>query len=294
MRTILYTLLIVLTIQAKAQNGKIYQIYNQQEKKVDFDKMIKELAKYDVVLFGEHHNNAVNHWLQLQTTKELYKIKGNQLILGAEMFERHQQNDLTNYLKGKTTDEEFQKSTKLWNNYKTDYKPLVDFAKEKNLDFIATNVTRKYASYVAKNGLESLDTISNNEKAYIAKLPITIDYDAPGYPEMIRMTGDHAGVKAKQFVAAQATKDATMSESILNNLKKNNLFIHYNGDYHSKNYGGIYWYLKYFRPELKIAVIEILESEDLNEKLSAIKSKNENVTTTEFIIVIPKDSPKTY
>jgi len=40
MRTILYTLLIVLTIQAKAQNGKTYQIYNQQEKKVDFDKMI--------------------------------------------------------------------------------------------------------------------------------------------------------------------------------------------------------------------------------------------------------------
>ena len=294
MRTILYTLLIVLTIQAKAQNGKTYQIYNQQEKKVDFDKMIKELAKYDVVLFGEHHNNAVNHWLQLQTTKELYKIKGNQLILGAEMFERHQQNDLTNYLKGKTTDEEFQKSTKLWNNYKTDYKPLVDFAKEKNLDFVATNVSRKYASYVAKNGLEALDTVPNNEKAFIAKLPITIDYDAPGYPEMIKMMGDHAGVKAKQFVAAQATKDATMAESILNNLKKNNLFIHYNGDYHSKNYGGIYWYLKFFRPELKIAVIEILESEDLNEKISAIKSKNENVTTTEFIIVFPKDSPKTY
>ena len=139
-----------------------------------------------------------------------------------------------------------------------------------------------------------MDTVPNNEKVFIAKLPITIDYDAPGYPEMIKMMGDHAGVKAKQFVAAQATKDATMAESILNNLKKNNLFIHYNGDYHSKNYGGIYWYLKYFRPELKIAVIEILESEDLNEKISAIKSKNENVTTTEFIIVFPKDSPKTY
>ena len=105
MRTILYTLLIVLTIHAKAQNGKVYQIFNQQEKKVDFDKMIKELAKYDVVLFGEYHNNAINHWLQLQTTKELYKIKGNQLKLGAEMFERHQQTELTNYLEGKITDE---------------------------------------------------------------------------------------------------------------------------------------------------------------------------------------------
>lgn len=294
MKTILYTLIIIASIQLNAQDKKVYQIYNKKEKKTDFGKMIKELANYDVVLFGEHHNNAVNHWLQLQTTKALYTIKGKQLILGAEMFERHQQTDLTNYIEGATSDENFQKNTKLWSNYKTDYKPLVDVAKENNLTFVATNVTRKYASYVAKNGLESLDTISADEKLFLAKLPITIDYDAPGYPEMIKMMGDHAGVKAKQFVAAQALKDATMAESILNNLKENSLFIHYNGDYHSKNYGGIYWYLKYFRPNLKIAVIEILETDDINEKLSVIKLNNEKITTTEFIIVFPKDSPKTY
>ncbi|MFV0144079.1 ChaN family lipoprotein [Empedobacter falsenii] len=294
METILYTLFIIVSIQLNAQDKKVYQIYNKNERKTDFGKMIKELSKYDVVLFGEHHNNAVNHWLQLQTTKALYEVKGNQLILGAEMFERHQQNQLTNYLKGTISDIEFQKNTKLWSNYKTDYKPLVDFAKEKNLDFIATNVTRQYASYVSKNGLESLDTISTNEKLLLARLPITIDYEAPGYPEMIKMMGDHAGIKAKQFVAAQALKDATMAETILNNWNENALFLHYNGDYHSKNYGGIYWYLKFFRPNLKIAVIEILETADLNEKLSVIKSKNENITTTEFIIVFPKDSQKSY
>lgn len=294
MKTILYTLFIIVSIQLNAQDKKVYQIYNKNERKTDFGKMIKELSKYDVVLFGEHHNNAVNHWLQLQTTKALYEVKGNQLILGAEMFERHHQNQLTNYLKGTISDIEFQKNTKLWSNYKTDYKPLVDFAKEKNLDFIATNVTRQYASYVSKNGLESLDTISTNEKLLLARLPITIDYEAPGYPEMIKMMGDHAGIKAKQFVAAQALKDATMAETILNNWNENALFLHYNGDYHSKNYGGIYWYLKFFRPNLKIAVIEILETADLNEKLSVIKSKNENITTTEFIIVFPKDSPKSY
>ncbi|MFV0200341.1 ChaN family lipoprotein [Empedobacter falsenii] len=294
MKTILYTLFIIVSIQLNAQDKKVYQIYNKNERKTDFGKMIKELSKYDVVLFGEHHNNAVNHWLQLQTTKALYEVKGNQLILGAEMFERHQQNQLTNYLKGTISDIEFQKNTKLWSNYKTDYKPLVDFAKEKNLDFIATSVTRQYASYVSKNGLESLDTISTNEKLLLARLPITIDYEAPGYPEMIKMMGDHVGIKAKQFVAAQALKDATMAESILNNWNENALFLHYNGDYHSKNYGGIYWYLKFFRPNLKIAVIEILETADLNEKLSVIKSKNENITTTEFIIVFPKDSPKSY
>lgn len=292
MKKIIYAFLFISSIVANAQDLKTYQIYNKKEKKATFHKMINELSNYDIVLFGEYHNNAVNHWLQLQLTKALYEKKNGNLTLGAEMFERHQQTDLNNYLSGKTTDKEFQAATKLWQNYATDYKPLVDFAKDKKVEFVATNVTRKFASYVSKNGLSSLDTISTENKKLIAKLPLEIDYDAPGYPEMIKMMGDHAGIKAKQFVAAQALKDATMSETILQHYKADNLFIHYNGDYHSKNYGGIYWFLKKSNPNLKIAVIEILEGSD--EKLSIVKPKEENFSTTEFIIVFPKDAPKTF
>ncbi|WP_333662241.1 ChaN family lipoprotein [Chishuiella changwenlii] len=292
MRKIAITFLFLLTVLVNAQELKVYQIYNQKEKKVDFGKMISELSKYDVVLFGEHHNNAVNHWLQLETTKALYQKKNGQITLGAEMFERHQQEALTSYLTNKTDDKTFQSSTNLWQNYKTDYKPLVDFAKEKKLPFIATNVTRKFASYVSKNGLASLDTIADTDKKYIAKLPFEIDYDAPGYPEMIKMMGDHAGLRAKQFVAAQALKDVTMAESILLNQKSGNLFIHYNGDYHSKSYGGIYWFLKKANPNLKIAVIEVLEAQD--DTLSISKAKDEGYVPTEFIIIFPSASPKTF
>lgn len=292
MRKIAITFLFLLTVLVNAQELKVYQIYNQKEKKVDFGKMISELSKYDVVLFGEHHNSAVNHWLQLETTKALYQKKNGQITLGAEMFERHQQEALTSYVTNKTDDKTFQSSTTLWQNYKTDYKPLVDFAKDKKLQFIATNVTRKFASYVSKNGLASLDTIADTDKKYIAKLPFEIDYDAPGYPEMIKMMGDHAGLRAKQFVAAQALKDVTMAESILLNQKQGNLFIHYNGDYHSKSYGGIYWFLKKANPNLKIAVIEILEAQD--DILSISKSKDESYVPTEFIIVFPATAPKTF
>lgn len=157
-----------------AQDLKNYQIYNQKEKKVTFDKMIKELSSYDIVLFGEHHNDAINHWLQLQATKELYKVKDGKVILGAEMFERHQQKDLTDYLQNKIEDKDLQTKTVFWKNYPTDYKPLVDFAKEKKIPFVATNVTRKFASYISKNGLSSLDTISNDDKKNIVKLLIML------------------------------------------------------------------------------------------------------------------------
>lgn len=292
MQKITITFLFLLTAFVNGQELKAYQIYNQKENKVDFSKMISELSKYDVVLFGEHHNDAVNHWLQLEATKALYEKKNGQITLGAEMFERHQQKDLSNYITNKIDDKTFQASSPLWQNYKTDYKPLVEFAKDKKLTFIATNVTRKFASYVSKNGLSSLDTLSNADKKNIAKLPFEIDYDAPGYPEMIKMMGDHAGLKAKQFVTAQALKDATMAESILLNHKSGNLFIHYNGDYHSKSYGGIYWFLKKANPNLKIAVIEILEGQD--NVLSIDKAKDEGFVPTEFIIVFPPNSPKTF
>ena len=81
-----------------AQELKSYQIYNSKGKTSDFGKMIKELNKYDVVLFGEYHNNSIVHWLQLKTTEKLYEKAGSNLMLGAEMFERDNQEAINKYL----------------------------------------------------------------------------------------------------------------------------------------------------------------------------------------------------
>ena len=224
-------------------------------------------AAFDRILIKEDNN----YFIMFEQAKLSY-LQGNKKLAISNMEE---------LLKEKLSD-----------SLRKEIEKFIDFAKDKKVEFVATNVTRKFASYVSKNGLSSLDTISTEDKKLIAKLPLEIDYDAPGYPEMIKMMGDHAGIKAKQFVAAQALKDATMSETILQHYKADNLFIHYNGDYHSKNYGGIYWFLKKSNPNLKIAVIEILEGAD--EKLSIVKPKEENFSTTEFIIVFPKDAPKTF
>jgi uncharacterized iron-regulated protein len=64
-----------------------------------------------------------------------------------------------------------------------------------------------------------------------------------------------AHMDAQNFVAAQAVKDATMAWFILKNRGQQGLFLHYNGDYHSKNYGGICWYLKRYDPEITVRTI---------------------------------------
>ncbi|WP_027378359.1 ChaN family lipoprotein [Chryseobacterium daeguense] len=290
MKNIFITILLTAFCSFNAQDFKAYQFYNQKGKEIRTEKLVRELAEYDVVFFGENHNNSINHWLQLKITEALYREKNGQVILGAEMFERDNQSQLNQYLSGKFDAKILKDSARLWNNFTTDYKPLVDFAKAKKLNFIATNIPRRYASQTSKEGLESLNNLSEKEKTYIAQLPIKVTLDTPGYPEMKAMMGDHTdGTKVMNFISAQATKDATMAESILKNFQAGKTFIHYNGNYHSKEFGGIYWYIKQKNPNLKMAVISVFESED-----PELKVPEKDYKPTDFNLIIPADMTKTY
>jgi uncharacterized iron-regulated protein len=274
----------------KAQNYKAYQFYDQKGKEIKTDKLVRELAKYDVVFFGENHNNSINHWLQLKITEALYEKKNGQLILGAEMFERDNQAQLDQYVEGTIDAKTLKDSARLWNNFSTDYKPLVDFAKNKKLKFIPTNIPRRYASQTAKEGIESLNALPEKDKVYMAELPIKVTLETPGYPEMKTMMGEHAdGTKVMNFISAQAVKDATMAESILKNYESGKTFIHYNGNFHSKEFGGIYWYIRQKNPNLKMAVISVFESEN-----PELKVPEKEYIPTNFNLIIPADMTKTY
>ena len=275
---------------SNAQNFDAFRFYNKYSKEVESKKLIKELSHYDVVLIGEHHDNSINHWLEKRITEALFDKKNGQIILGAEMFERDNQRSLNSYLAGKIDSKNLKDSVRLWKNYETDYRPLLDFAKDKKLSFIATNVPRKYASQTSKQGIKSLEQLPESEKKFIAKLPIEVTLETPGYKEMKSLIGDHVDeLKLMNFISAQAIKDATMAESILENWQTGKTFIHFNGDYHSKQYGGIYWYLKKKNPNLKIAVISVFESEKPELHLP-----EKDFIPTEFNLVIPSDMTKSY
>lgn len=274
----------------KSQSFDPFKFYNKKSKEVTSTELIKELSNYDVILIGEHHDNSINHWLEKRITEAVFEKKNGKIILGAEMFERDNQNALNSYLAGKIDAKSLKDSVRLWNNYETDYRPLLDFAKDKKLKFIATNVPRKYASQTSKQSIKSLEQLPESEKKFIAELPIEVTLETPGYKEMKSLMGDHVDeMKLMNFISAQAIKDATMAESILENWQSGKTFIHYNGDYHSKQYGGIYWYLKKKNPKLKVAVISVFESE--NQELNL---PEKDFIPTEFNLVIPSDMTTTY
>jgi uncharacterized iron-regulated protein len=266
-----------------AQDKKAYQLFDKNGKKTTYKKLLKEAGLTQVLLFGEYHNNAISHWLELEITKDLAESK--KLVLGAEMLEADNQKQLNQYLKGEIDQKKLDSVARLWKNYPNDYKPLVDFAKEKNFPFVATNIPRRYASMVSKNGFEALEKLTDEEKSWIAPQPIPYDASLPGYVQMMKMMGDHT---SPNMPKAQASKDATMAYLINKNLEENTVFIHYNGTYHSDNFEGISWYLKTYHPEIKIVTISTVEQSDLS------KLEEENYNKADFILVIDEDVTKTY
>lgn len=265
-----------------AQNKMPYQFFDKKGKKLSYNKVLKTSCNSEVILFGEHHDNSVVHWLQLEFTKDLAERKD--LVLGAEMIESDNQNQLNQYLKGEINQKAFDTLARLWPNYKTDYKPLVDFAKEKNIPFIACNIPRRFASLVFKNGFEALEKLTDEEKSWISPLPIMYDATLPGYVKMMEEMGGHGGANMPK---AQAVKDATMAYFIHKNQKENSIFIHYNGTYHSDNFEGIYWYLKSANPNLKILTIATVSQKDI------LKLEKEHYNKADFILVVDEDVTKT-
>ncbi len=280
---LLFTAFIFSHLLSNAQNKSPYVLYNAKGKKLSYKKMIKVLKEKDIVLFGEYHNNAIAHWLQLEVTKDLKQSRD--LVLGAEMFEADNQEPLDLYLQGKLSAKGLDSNARLWKNYPTDYAPLVNFAKANKLAFAATNIPRKFASLVSKGGFEKLDSLSAKEKSWIAPLPIAYDAELPGYKKMLEMMGGHGGPNLPK---AQAIKDATMSHFILKYFKTGSLFVHYNGAYHSDNYEGILWYLKRQRPELRYATISTVSQKDISSLEVANKGK------ADFIICVDEDMTNTY
>jgi len=265
-----------------------YLLFNSSGKNVNYNEMLKDAIKSDMVFFGELHDNSLCHWLQLELTRDLFSEKKSNLIIGMEMFESDDQLLIDEYITGKITANNFESEAKLWKNYKTDYKPTVDLVKENNLRLVATNVPRRYASIVNKKGFEGLDSISVEAKDFIAPLPINFDPEVECYKSMLEMMGESTRHDTLHIAKAQALKDATMAYFILKYWTSGHTFFHINGSYHSDNYQGIIWWLKKENPNLKIVTISTIEQ----DTISSLAEENQGVA--DYIICIPSNMTKTY
>ena len=288
MRTLLMTVsLMLMSVVAGAQPKNAYSIYTDDGKETDYGKMMHTLLKADIVFIGETHNCPVAHWMEQEITEDIIKKSTKGLVLGAEMFETDNQLLVDEYTSGLISSDKFEAEAKLWDNYWTDYASLIYLAREHKLKFVATNVPRRYASFVKDNGLEALEGLSETAKSLIAPLPIAFDRETQDGTmfAMMQMMGGNGG-SASHYAEAQAVKDATMAWFIARNFDRK--FIHYNGNFHSDNKGGIIPYLNQYLPGKSIVTVCCVRQDD-------IKSLDkENRARADFIIVAPTGFPMSY
>ena len=270
---------------------RVYNIYTSNGKKVSYKKMLKGVQEANVVLFGEHHNNPVCHWLQYEFSKSLVESRDSKIIFGAEFFERDDQLIIDEYISGDIGLKNFKKEVKLWDNFSTDYEPLLKLAKNLKVPFIATNIPRRYASMVARKGIGALRELPGQAKRLMMPLSLRVDTNLRSYKSMLSLNMGHGmGMDPLNMVYAQAVKDATMAESIVRSSRQGYTFIHFNGSYHSDYHEGIAYYLGVYsvRNSIDLITISTVEQDDI-EKL-----KEENIGRADFIICIDEDFNKSY
>lgn len=266
-----------------------YQLFDFDGSVQPYDSLLQATQNADIVLFGELHNDPICHWLQYELTRDILSHKKQQAVLGAEMFEADNQVLLEEYFAGIISEKKFEEEARLWPNYKTDYKRLVLLAKDRGIPFIATNIPRRYANTMYKQGEKALEACSPQAKQWMAPLPLEVDLSLPSYQSMLNMMGGHeAGPDAANFPKAQAIKDATMAKFILENWQAGKTFIHYNGAFHSNNREGIVWYLQKANPDLNIVTISTVLQADVTTLTDDYKG------IADFVIVVNENMTNTH
>lgn len=218
----------------------------------DFEAMLAELAKADVVFVGEQHDSANTHRLELGLLEGLARRRGG-VSVGLEMFERDVQEPLEHYRLGHMDEREFLAAARPWSNYRDAYKPLVDFAKGKQWPVFASNVPHSLASEVSKGGLSVLQSKSGEQTTWFAR-DLRCSTRGRYFDRFVEAMGGHededdakitppdSRQKLERFYEAQCLRDETMAESIADayaagaTAGPRPLVVHFNGAFHS-DYG---------------------------------------------------------
>ncbi len=263
MNKLLLLTLILLPFLVKSQDiNQHYKIYDVKKQKIiNLDDIVADMAKADVLFFGEEHNDSIGHYLEVTLFKKLATTYQNKVGLTLEMFHTDVQPVINEYLAGIITEKNFIKEGRAWNNYK-DYKPMVEFAKSEGIMVIGGNAAARYSNSVTKNGMEILSKLPASSKQFLP--PNKIDtLTGRYYEKFIDLLGGH-GMGAMKVYQTQNFWDATMAWSIAKFAKehKGKKIFQVNGRFHSDEKLGTYAQLQKYAPKLKALNIASFAAED--------------------------------
>lgn len=247
-----------LPFAALAQNTEAphYKIYNTNTKKITtVTDIVNNMAKADVLFFGEEHDDSTGHLLELEIFKQLDKKYPHKTALSMEMFTTDCQLVLNEYLAGLIREKNLISDARTWPNYK-DYRPLVELARQNQTPVIAANAPSRYTNMVTRGGLGSLQALDAQAKDYLAPLPIDTAIGVY-YDKFVKIMGGHSAMAGMQIYQSQNLWDATMGWSIAKFYKTHQDYkiMQLNGGFHSEEKLGAVAQLKKYATNIKVLTV---------------------------------------
>lgn len=262
MRVALALLLAVSALSARAQDAAPDTLagrYVLAGAWDSFDALAASLRPGSVLFLGETHDDAVGHALQ----QRLFAAVAGRLpvVLALEMFETDVQNVLDEYLDGMITERDFLAASRPWGNYATDYRPLVEAARERGFPVVASNAPARYVRLVTREGLDALARLSPEARATMpdAVAPPTDSLAARFVALMASFGGGHGGPSPEAMLAGQNLRDATMAWAVARARAAHPgaVVVHVNGSFHSDRRQGIPEHLARLAPDAHVVVVSM-------------------------------------
>jgi uncharacterized iron-regulated protein len=249
----------------------------------DFEGMVADLARADVVFVGEQHDDPRTHRLEEALLTGLHRRKIAPAV-SLEMFERDVQGVVDRYLAGSIAEPQFLQESRPWPRYATDYRPLIEMAKREGWTVVAANVPRRVASAVAKAGEPAIQQLSATDRTMMAA-QLECPHDAY-FTRFTEAMTDHSPSENKGAAAAaapptaeqrattdryywsQCAKDETMAESVARAVTdragKPGPVVHFTGAFHSDFGAGTAERTRRRLPGRRVAVVSMLPVADLD------------------------------
>ncbi|WP_039986858.1 ChaN family lipoprotein [Vibrio owensii] len=231
-----------------------YQLHAPSGEAISVNQLTPALQQADVILIGEWHTHAGIHRFQTDMLKQLSSAS-RPLALSMEQITRDKQAILDSYLNGEIGEQYFMKQSNAWPNYESDYRPLVEFAKQADIPVIAANAPKNIVRCIGRQGIDYLDKLGSDERSFVADEVNTAN--SP-YKEKFMASMHHGKPEQteKQY-AAQVTWDETMAESIVKYLEKHpgTQVVHVAGKFHTEGGLGTAASILNRNPDLNVVVI---------------------------------------
>jgi uncharacterized iron-regulated protein len=242
------------------------------------------LAGFDVIFLGEMHRHPGSHLLQMQLLQSLHRYQPT-LSLSMEQFETDVQQLVDQFMRGELGEWALRTKARAWENYRSSYRPLVEFARNHGLPVIAAEAPTDIIVCIGREGLGYLDRLPEDRRLTVAT---DVDLDLDGdyvkkYLEFANSSSTHGkaahggsqhgggrgGISPAMLnsLSAQVARDETMAQSIHLHLQQNpgRRVVHLNGAFHSDGFMGTVDKLKKRNAGLKIAVLSPVQVENVEQ-----------------------------